>query len=120
MKKENAALVKSYQFALESIQLYKELQQKREYTIGKQLLRCCTSIGANVEEAIGGHSRRDFGWKMSLAYKEAREAHYWLRLLRDSDYLKDEEAIGFLCKADELIRILGSIQKTVLARNFSK
>ena len=114
----NAALDKSYQFALDSIEMYKILQRKKEFTLGKQLLRCGTSIGANVEEAIGGHSRQDFGWKISIAYKEAREAHYWLRLLRDSNYLNSGEANILISKADELIRILGSIQKTVLSRNF--
>jgi len=120
MNKKNAALEKSYQFALDSIQIYMLLIQKKEYVIAKQLLRCGTSIGANVEEATGGGSRRDFGWKMSIAYKEAREAHFWLRLLRDSKYLTQEEVSELLVKADELLRILGSIQKTVLARNFSK
>ena len=120
MVKRNAALEKSYEFALDSIRVYKTLQAKKEFTVGKQLLRCGTSIGANVEEAIGAHSRQDFTWKISVAYKEAREAHYWLRLLRDSCYLNSDQSKILISKADELLRILGSIQKTMLSRNLSK
>jgi len=120
MKSGNVALEKSYHFALDIIVVYKRLQQAKEFTMGKQLLRCGTSIGANVEEAIGGHSKHDFAWKISIAYKEAREAHYWVRLLVDSGYLDVEDARPLLQKADELMRILGSIQKTVLGRNFIK
>ena len=113
MDKENPILTKSYGFALDSIQLYRLLKQQKEYTLGKQLLRCGTSIGANVEEAIGGHSRSDFSWKISIAYKEAREAHYWLRLLKDSNFFEKTIADQHLRKAEELIKILSSIQKTM-------
>ena len=73
---------KSFEFALEIIQLYCDLQNKREYVLSKQLLRSGTSIGANVEEASAGQSRRDFLSKMCIASKEARETKYWLRLLQ--------------------------------------
>lgn len=72
---------KSFQFALQVIQLYRELQNEREYVLSKQLLRSGTSIGANVEEASAAQSRNDFIAKMSIASKEARETCYWLRLL---------------------------------------
>ena len=120
MKTGNAALDKSYQFALDSLKLYEILKREKEYTVGRQILRCGTSIGANVEEALGGHSRKDFAFRISVAYKEAREAHYWLRLLRDGNYLCPEKADLLIKKADELIRILGSIQKTMLNRSFPK
>lgn len=77
-----------------------------------QLLKCGTSVGANVEEAEGGQSNADFIHKMAIAYKEAREAHYWLRLLRDSSLLELKLANSFLKDADELKRILASILKT--------
>ena len=71
----------------------------------------------NIEEAIGGQSTKDFLHKLSISYKEARETHYWLRLLRDSDYISKEESIVLIEKCEELLRIIGSIQKTTKARN---
>jgi four helix bundle protein len=54
-----------------------------------QLLKSGTSVGANVEEAEGAQSNADFIHKMDIAYKEAREAHYWLRILRDSSLMEE-------------------------------
>ncbi len=111
--KENPARDKSYDFALRIIKLYKYLiEEKKEYVLSKQILRSGTSIGANVEEAIGGQSRKDFLAKISIAYKETRESHYWLRLLRDSSFLDPEVAQSLLSDCEELLKILGSIQKT--------
>lgn len=65
------------------IKLYKYLsQQQKEYVLSKQLLRSGTAIGANVEEAIGAQSPRDFISKLAIAYKEARETHYWLSIVK--------------------------------------
>ena len=83
MKKDNIIQTKSYDFALRIVKLYKHLsQEKKEFVLSKQLLRSGTSIGANIEEAIGGQSRKDFFAKLTIAYKEARESHYWIRLLK--------------------------------------
>jgi four helix bundle protein len=87
-------------------------EQQKEFVLSKQVLRSGTSIGANVEEAIGGQSRRDFLSKCSIAYKEARETRYWLRLLRDTDYLTPQQAESLLTDVDEILRILTSIIKT--------
>lgn len=88
MKSENPIQTKSYAFALRIVKLHQFLRkEKKEFVLSKQILRSGTSIGANAEEAIGGQSTRDFLSKMNIAYKEARETHYWLRLLRDSDIL---------------------------------
>ena len=70
-------------------------------------------LGKNVEEALGGESKKDFKHKLSIAYKEARETHYWLRLLKDADCLDHEIAVNLLAACDELLRILGSILKTM-------
>lgn len=102
---------KSFESALEIIKLYQKLQEKREYVISNQLLRSGTSIGANVEEALAGQSRKDFLSKMSIASKEARETNYWLRLLQASD-LVDIDVSPELEHSDELIRILTAIVKT--------
>ena len=100
------------------IKLFQNLSKnKKEYILSKQILRSGTSIGANIEEAIGGQSTKDFLHKLSISYKEARETHYWLRLLRDSTYISKEESIVLIEKCEELLRIIGSIQKTTKARN---
>jgi four helix bundle protein len=102
---------KSFAFALQIIKLCSKLREKHEYVLAKQLLRSGTSIGANVEEASAGQSRKDFLAKMAVASKEARETRYWLRLLRESE-LVELDVTNELNSADELIRILTSIVKT--------
>lgn len=108
---DNPIVHKSFQFALEVIDLYKELQKHGEYVLSKQLLRSGTSIGANVEEATAGQSRADFLTKMTIASKEVRETRYWLRLLQESR-LVQVDVTRLLAEAEELIRILTSIVKT--------
>jgi four helix bundle protein len=102
---------KSFSFALEIVDLFKKLQGEREYVLSKQLLRSGTSIGANVEEALAGQSRRDFLAKMAIASKEARETRYWLMLLQESR-LANVELSPALKNIDELVKILTSIVKT--------
>ncbi len=102
---------KSFQFALEIIRLYRQLQEQREYVLSNQLLRSGTSIGANVEEASGGQTKKDFLAKMYIAYKEARETKYWLRLLQHSK-LVNIDLTNELTYVEEIIRILSSIVKT--------
>jgi four helix bundle protein len=102
---------KSFQFALKIIELYRHLQEKREYVLSKQLLRSGTSIGANVEEASAAQSRRDFLSKMSIASKEARETRYWLRLLQKSQIVDLDYSL-ILTEIEEIIRILTAIVKT--------
>ena len=117
MKKDNILQDKSYNFALRIIKTYQYLcSKKNEYVLSKQLLRSGTSIGANIEEAIGGQSEKDFFAKISVSYKEAREAHYWTRLLRDSRYLTEKQAKSLLAQNEELLKIMGSIQKTLKLR----
>ncbi len=114
MKKDNIVQIKSYDFAVRIIKVFKYLsEEKKEYVLSKQLLRCGTSIGANIEEAIGGQSEKDFFAKLTIAYKETRETHYWIRLLKDTNYLSVEDADSLLKDVEELLRIIGSIQKTL-------
>lgn len=120
MKSDNIVQVKSYNFALRIIALSRYLHENRnEFVLSKQLLRSGTSIGANIEEAIGGQSEKDFYAKLSIAYKEARETHYWLRLLRDSKLLNEDETAHTLLECEELLKIIGSIQKTIKAKQQS-
>ena len=116
--KENIVAQKSYAFALAIIQLYKLLVDKKEYVLSKQILRSGTSIGANVHEAVGGESKKDFIHKLGIAVKEARETSYWLNLLKDSDYLDSDEFNHLNNLCDELIRILNSIILTTKERYF--
>lgn len=80
--------------------------------LSRQLLKSGTSIGANVEEALAGQSRADFVAKMSIASKEAREANYWLRLLKDSEMSCQDQLTVLLAESAELINILTAIVKT--------
>ena len=109
---DSAVRAKSYAFALRVIRLARILRGRGEFELAKQLLRSGTSIGANIEEARAGSSRADFNAKMKIASKEAREAHYWLRLLRDSQTLAAEELRIELNLADQLVSLLTSIVKT--------
>ena len=114
MKEENIVREKSYAFALRIVKAYKYLaEEKKEYVLSKQLLRCGTSVGANIEEAIGGQSPKDFFAKLNVSYKEARETMYWLRLLKDSDILNEKEADSLMNNCDELLKIIGTIIKTM-------
>jgi four helix bundle protein len=111
MKTQNIIVEKSFNFSLSVIALYKKLIEVHEYVLSKQVLRSATSIGANVEEAIAGQSRRDFIAKMSIASKEARETKYWIRLLEKSQFINYEYEI-LLKEIEQIINILTAIVKT--------
>ena len=112
--KESIVAQKSYQFAVRVVKLHLHICKKEKYvySMSSQLLRSSTSIGANVKEALGGHSRKDFSSKMSIAYKEAREAKYWIRLLIECDIIEIKLGASFIKDVDEIIRILASIVKS--------
>jgi len=109
--KTNVIQTKSYQFALAVIGLNKRLIDKKEYVISRQLLKSATSIGANIEEALAGQSRKDFISKMTIALKEARETRYWLNLLYDS-HLFNIDLTNYINQIEEIIKILTSIVKS--------
>ncbi len=114
MKMDNPVREKSYAFSLSIMKVYRHLrEEKKEFVLSKQVVRSGTSIGANVEEAIGGQSTKDFISKMSIAYKEARETHYWLRLLRDSGILTPAQINPVVADCEELLKLSGSITKTM-------
>jgi four helix bundle protein len=112
--KSNLIKEKSFQFSLKSIDLYKELIEKKEFVLSKQFLRSATSIGANVNESEAASSRKDFVYKLTITSKEARETMYWLKLIEYSNVLDFEfEEIKEQCES--IIRILTSIIKTTSA-----
>jgi four helix bundle protein len=110
VKEENIILNKTYDFGLRILKLYLHLR-KNKVDIGlcSQILNSGTSIGANVEEAVGGSSRKDFINKLQTAYKESRETKYWLRLLKDGKIIEKKLVESFLKDCEEIIRILTSI-----------
>jgi len=109
---------RSFIFAVRIVKLCKflEKQGRVSRTLANQLLRSGTSIGANVEEAQAGQSKADFIAKMSIARKEARETHYWLRLLIESQIVPENQLSDITTEADEIIRILTAIVKTSQTR----
>ena len=111
-EKPNIIREKTYQFAIEIIHLYKEMIKRNEFVLSKQIVRSGTSIGANIEEAIAAQSRKDFISKMSISSKEARETNYWLRLLRDTKFVKDIDLRKLLKESEEIIKIITAIVKT--------
>ena len=118
--KDNLIQKKSFEFSLNIIKLYKDLKVKQEYDIARQLLRSGTSIGANIEEAIGAQSKRDFLAKISISLKESRETYYWLRLLKQSNML-DSKFLFLLDDNFSIINIISSIVKTMKEQlNYNK
>ena len=117
--KDNIIVKKSYSFALAIIKLYNFLvNDKKEYVLSKQMLRSGTSIGANIHEATASESKKDFIHKLAIAVKEARETGYWLNLLKDSDYINEEQFKNLNSNCDEIVRILNSIILTTKERYF--
>ena len=101
---------KSYSFALRIVKLYLHLNSSRKnFGPANQVLNSGTSVGANIQEAVGASSRKDFRARLKIAYREARETHYWLRLLRDSEILEPRLADSLLADCEELLKLLTSI-----------
>ena len=115
LRKDNIVLDKSFDFAVRVVKLYKYLcSEKKEYVLSKQLLRCGTSIGANINEAQAGQSKADFIAKMSIASKEVRESKYWIDLLIATKYIDAEKnhVKTLLQDIDEIIKLLTKVIKT--------
>jgi len=109
--KENLIKKKSFEFAVLSIKAYKKIIEQKEFIVSKQFVRSATSIGANVQEADAGISKKDFIAKMSIASKEARETLYWIQLLKETELVNfNFEELKQKC--EEIVRILTSIVKT--------
>jgi len=111
--KSNVVQDKSYQFSIRIINLYKFLKNdKHEYVLSEQILRCGTPVGANIEEAIGGISKKDFIANLQISYKEARESHYWLRLLKDTEYIDENMFQSLITDCEEILKLLSKILET--------
>ena len=118
MKKDNVLQSKSFSFAVRVVKAYQYLvKTKSEYVLSKQFLRSGTSIGANVEEAIGAQSIADFLAKLAIAYKESRETNYWIRLLLETGYFSENESKSLLDEVLELQKIIAKIRITTKENN---
>lgn len=105
---------KSFEFAVRIVRLNVFLRGiKKEYILLKQILRSGTSIGANIEEASGAVSKADFKNKLSIAYKEARETYYWLKLLQRTNFINDKMFISLGGDCEEIKKILYTILKRI-------
>jgi len=120
IKSESIIAGKAYAFALEIVKIYKLLvNERKEFVLSKQLLRSGTSIGANINEALAGQSKRDFVYKLNIALKEARETIDWLHLLKDSEYINVVEFESLNNNCNEIIKMLSSIIITTKERYFN-
>lgn len=95
------------------------MYERKEYLLSKQLLKSATSIGANVEEAIGGQTKKDFISKISIAYKESRETKYWIKLMRYSNIIDKKIYSDLIYQIDEICKILSSILITTKRKIYS-
>lgn len=108
--KENVVLDKAFNFAERAYKLHRYLfTEKKEFILAKQILRCGTSIGANLEEANGAQTKKDFIAKVSIAYKEARETSYWLRLIKQVELIEDIHFESIHKDCQDMIKLLSSI-----------
>ena len=114
MDRDKTVQYKSEKFAVRIVKLYKYLcENHREYDLFRQILRCGTSIGANIAEAEGAISTKDFLAKMYISFKECMETIYWLTLLYDTNYLKEPEYTSIKNDCEEIRKMLSSITKTL-------
>ena len=113
MTENNVLVEKTLSFAIRIVNCYNFLtEERKEFTMSKQVFRSGTSIGANIHEAIQGQSRADFVSKMSIALKEASETSYWLVLLQKTNFLDEKIYVSLKKDLDEIIRLLVSTIKT--------
>ncbi|MDR1582340.1 MAG: four helix bundle protein [Prevotellaceae bacterium] len=118
MKKGSILREKSYKFAIRIVKFTQFLQQdKKEFVLSKQIIRCGTAIGALIREAEYAQSNADFISKFSISLKEANETDYWLSLLKDTEYIEVKLHDSLFQDCDELIKLLVSTIKTLKSKN---
>lgn len=106
----NIIVDKSYLFAVRIVKLYKFLYQNfKESTLSKQILRCGTSIGANVAESQNAQSYPDFISKLNIALKETDETKFWINLLYDTEYIDESQFQSLSSDVEEISKLLTSI-----------
>ena len=108
--KPNLIVDLTFNFSLQIISFTEQLEAQRKFNMANQLFRSGTSIGAKVCEAQGAQSRADFKHKCKVAYKEAEETRYWLRLCQEADSYPFQESL--LNEIQSIIKVLGKIIAT--------
>ena len=109
---ENDLQYRTKQFSLAIVSFYSTLPKGEVYyTLGKQLLRCGTSVGANTRAAYRGRSKKEFSAKLGIVIEEADECIFWLDLLESQENIKKEQVIKLKQEANELVSIFVSIVK---------
>jgi len=110
MKERNIIREKKFKFGLRILKLYTYLREnKLDIGLCSQILRCGTSIAANMEESIGGSSGKDFIYKLELAYRETRETNYWLTLLQEGEIIETRLVSSLLSDCEEIQKTLAVI-----------
>ncbi len=111
--KNNIVKDRSFELAVEIVFLYQFLtREKREYILSKQVLRSGTSVGANISEGVAAQSKKEFCYRLSIAYKESRETMFWLNLLCSTGYLPTEKSSPAISKCEEVNKLLFAILKS--------
>ena len=115
----NGIYERVFQFAVRILRMDRAVAKDRRINRNamNQLLRSSSGIGSNLEEARGAQSRADFHAKVRISLKEARESHYWLRLLRDSECVQAARIAPLLQEANEIVAILTTIAKKTNPHN---
>ena len=110
---ENIILKKTIEFSLAVIEYAESLEMQKKFVIARQLLRCGTSIGANVHEAQNAESKMDFIHKFKVAAKEVEETKFWLILCKNSrSYPPCEHLERLIVEIDKIITKIISTSKT--------
>lgn len=115
--KENVLKNKSYSFSIRIVKLSQFLQnEKKEFILSKQVLRCGTAIGALIREAEYGQSKVDFVHKLTIALKEANETEYWICILKDTGYLDEKIFDSLIVDCQEILKLLIASIKTAKSK----
>ena len=116
--RENRLRDKSFAFAVRIVNLYKYVSEdKKEFVLSKQVLRSGTSVGAMTHESEYSESKADFIHKLAIAQKELNETLYWLKLLLQTEYIKQTEYDSISVDAIEIIKILTTSIRTAKTKN---
>ena len=119
--KENVLLNKTFEFSIRIVNLYRYLRdEKREFDLARQILKSGTSIGANVTEAAVAQSRKDFFAKIYIAYKEAKETEFWIKLLFATKILTEKQSTSLLNDLEEINKILSASLYTIRKKQKSE
>ncbi len=113
---KNIVKEKSFAFAVEIVNLCRGLQEQKEFTLSKQLIRSGTAVGALIREAEHAESKKDFIHKFAIAQKECNETLYWLELLDATNYIPETTFNKLENNATELLKLITSIIKSSKAK----